>query len=262
LPEIRRQKMTIRFSTGMRNLMFGNQAAPKAIFTNGLSGGTLAYADGGASSDTITASAGSFITAGFAPYDKIYTYGSTEAGNNMSGVVLTSVAADTITFATGTVHTGQAFAAGTVLVCCKGGSLRDVLADGALNFYTGSQPASADNAVGSATYLGRVTVSGGAWVAGAFTNGLRWGDAATAIIGRETGQTWQLKGEAAGTAGWARFVANATDNGLASTSLPRIDFSCGQTSGDIRLPGGTTIAVNGIYTLDTCNLTFPEFYGA
>jgi len=257
--------MTIRFSTGMRNLMFGNQAAPKAIFTNGLSGGTLAYADGGASSDTITASAGSFITAGFAPYDKIYTYGSTTTpGNDLDGVILTAVAAGTLTFATGSLvgDVSENFAAGTVLVCCKGGSLRDVLADGVLNFYTGSQPASADNAVGSATYLGRVTVSGGAWVAGAFTNGLRWGDAATAIIGRETGQTWQLKGEAAGTAGWARFVANATDNGLASTSLPRIDFSCGQTSGDIRLPGGTTIAVNGIYTLDTCNLTFPEFYGA
>ena len=253
--------MTIKLSTGLRNLMLSRQALPKAIFTNGIAGGNLAYVDGGAGSDTITAAAGSFVTAGFAPGDKIYTFGSTTAANNLVGVTLTAVAAATLTFATGNVDTAEVFAAGAVLVCCKGGSLRDIMKDGVINVYSGSQPASPDSAI-SGTLLGQITVSGGAFVAGAFGNGLQIGDAVAGVVGRLSTQTWQLTGVAAGSAGWARFVGNAADNTLASTTLPRIDCSIGQTSGDMRMAGGTAIGVGGVYTLDTYNLTLPEYYGA
>jgi hypothetical protein len=252
--------MAIKVSTGLRNDMLGKIALPKAIFNNAISTGTLTYVDGGASSDTITASAGSFITAGFAVGDVIYTYGSTTAANDMSGVVLTGVAAGTLTFATATVNTGEVFAAGTVLIACKGGSLRDVLKDGVLRIYTGSQPSSPDSAA-SGTLLMTVSNLAGAWVAGAFDNGLIFGTAASGAISKSTGQTWQATAAASGTAGWFRFIGNASDAGLASTSLPRIDGNVGTSGADLQI-SSTTITSGATYTIDQFTFTYPEFYGA
>ena len=252
--------MTLRLSTGTRNKMLGMIAEPKALLTNGVGGGTLAYVDGGASDDTITDSASNFITAGFAPGDTIYTYGSTTAGNDMSGVVLTGVTAGTLSFATGTVDTAENFAAGTVILCCKGGSLKDVFKDGVLRIYSGSQPSSADSAV-SGTLLLEISESAGAFVAGAFDNGLEFGTAASGAIAKATAETWQDLGLAAGTAGWFRFVGNATDAGAASTTLPRIDGSIGTSGADLNM-SSTTITVGATYTVDSFQYTLPEYYGA
>ena len=256
--------MTIKLSTGLQNKMLSMQATPKAIFTAGLAGGALAYADGGASADTITSAVGSFITAGFAPGDIIYTYDSTTAGNDLSGVTLTAVAAGTLTFATGSLvgDTSEAFAADTVVVCCTGGSIRDIFKDCVINVYTGTQPSGGPDAAVAGTLLGQITEDGDTFVAAAFDNGLQFGVAADGIIDKATGQTWQLTGAAAGNAGWGRVVGNAADNGLASTTLPRIDFSIGQTSGDMRMAGGVAIEVSGVYGVNKFELTLPEYYGA
>ena len=85
--------MALKLSTGLRDKMLGMIAIPKVVYSEGIGTGDLAYVDGGTGSDTITHSASGFVTAGFAPGDSIYTYGSTTAGNNMSGVALTGVAA-------------------------------------------------------------------------------------------------------------------------------------------------------------------------
>ena len=252
--------MTIKLSTGLRNALLGTVAEPKAIATNGIMSGTLAYVDGGASSDTITTTAGSFITEGFAPGDVIYTYGSTDSDNDLDGVTLTAVAAQTLTFATDTVGSDENFDAGTVLICCKGGSLKDVLKDGVLRIYSGSQPADADTAA-SGTLLLEISSSAGAFTAGAFDNGLEFGDAASGAISKASSETWQDLGIAAGTAGWFRFVGNATDNGAASTTLPRIDGSVGTSGADLNM-SSTTITVGATYTIDTFTLTLPEYYGA
>lgn len=252
--------MALRLSTGLRNKMLGLQATPKAIATNGLLAGTLAYADGGLGEDSITTTAGSFITAGFAPGDKIYTYGSTTAGNDLEGVVLAGVTADTLTFATDTVDTAQDFAAGTVLVCCKGGALRDVFQHGVLKIYSGSQPAGADSAA-TGTLLLTVSVSSGAFAHGAFTNGLTFGDAASGAIDKAAGETWSGAAVASGTAGWFRFVANPTDSAAASTDLPRIDGNIGTSGADLNM-SSTTITAGRTYTIDDFTLTLPAYYGA
>ena len=114
--------MALKLSTGLRNKLLGLQAQPVAVITEGLLGSNLAYADNGASPDTITDDDNNFITQGLAPGMKIYTYDSTTGGNDLSGVVLTAVAAGTLTFATGTLAASEGFATGTVLVACKGGS--------------------------------------------------------------------------------------------------------------------------------------------
>ena len=111
-------------------------------------------------------------------------------------------------------------------------TLKTDMADGVINFYTGSQPTSPDAAV-TGTYLGRATLAGGAWTAGTATNGLEFATPSGATIDKATAEEWKFVCEVAGTIGWARFVSNsASDTGGASTSLKRMDFSVGITSGD------------------------------
>ena len=253
--------MSLKFSTGLRNKMLGLQASPVCVLTEGILVSNLAYVDGDAGDDSITDSGSNFITQGLAPGMKIYTYGSTTAANDMSGVVLTGVAAGTLSFATGTVDgEGEGFAAGTVLVACAGGSLKDVFHDGVLKIYSGSQPASPDDAV-TGTLLLQISEDAGAFVAGAFDNGLEFGDAASGAISKAAAETWQDTGIAAGTAGWFRLCANPTDAGADSTSLPRIDGSVGTSGADLNM-SSTSVVVGSTYTIDSFTLTMPEYYGA
>lgn len=252
--------MALKLSTGLRNKMLGMVAIPKAVYSEEIGGGNMAFVDGGASEDTITDDASGFVTAGFSPGDLIYVYGSTTAANDLVGVELTAVAAGTLTFATGSVNTAEAFAATTFIVCCKGGSLKDVFKDGVLKIYSGSQPSSPDSAV-SGTLLVTVTLSSGAFVAGAFGNGLEFGDAASGAISKASGATWSGAAVASGTAGYFRLCANATDAGGASTTLPRIDGSIGTSGADLNM-SSTTITSGQTYTIDTFTITLPQYYGA
>lgn len=111
-------------------------------------------------------------------------------------------------------------------------ALKTDLQDGVINFYTGSQPASPDNAP-TGTFLGRATLAGGAWSAGTATNGLEFGTVGAAVLDKAPAEEWKFVCSTAGTIGWARFVSNsASDTGGSSTTLKRIDFSVGITSGD------------------------------
>lgn len=113
-------------------------------------------------------------------------------------------------------------------------TLKTDLANGSIELYTGSQPASPDAAI-TGTLVGRATQSSGAWVEGLPTNGLNFGTVASAQVDKATAETWQFTCVNAGTIGWGRFRANGTDAGAADSThvLPRIDFSVGITSGDL-----------------------------
>ena len=80
-------------------------------------------------------------------------------------------------------------------------------------------------------------------------------------IEKASGETWQDTGIAAGVAGYFRFVANPTDGGGGSTTLPRIDGSVGTSGADLNM-SNTTIAIGATYTIDSFKLTLPEYYGA
>jgi hypothetical protein len=232
-----------------------------ATVRGAVQGTGLAFVDGGAGSDTITDSGNGFITAGFAPGDVLFVKGATTAGNNTNctGAVLTAVAAGTLTFATATVAAAEAGVAATIVACARGGSLKDIFKDGVLRIYSGTQRVEADDAV-SGTLLLQITVSAGAFVAGAFDNGLEFGTAADGAISKASTETWQAVGLSAGTAGWFRFVANPTDDGSESTSLPRIDGTVGTSGADLNM-SNTTITVGATYTIDAFTLTLPLQYG-
>lgn len=248
----------IKYSTGLRDHLQGLQAT----VVGAVVGAGLAFVDGGESADTITDAANGFVTAKFAPNMKLFVQGASTAGNNtqITGVRLTSVAVGTLTIPTGSVANAEAGAVGTVVAVAKGGSLKDILMDGVIRVYTGAQPDEADDSIGTATLLLTLTVSAGAFVAGAFGNGLEFeDDPLSGEIEKRSTETWQGVAVASGSPGWFRFYANATDAGGESTVLPRVDGTVG-SAGDMIL--GTTIVSGRTYTLDSFKLTLPAYYGA
>lgn len=133
-------------------------------------------------------------------------------------------------------------------------SFSEIFSAGVIAVYSGAQPASADNAP-TGTLLGYITKDGGAFVPGSPTNGLNWGAAAGGVIGKNT-DNWRLTGAAAGTAGWFRLMGNATDNGLASTTLPRIDGAVATSGGEINLTS-LSIGIGSVTTIDTFTYAIP-----
>ena len=250
--------MALKLSTGLRDDMLGLVAAVRGAII----GVGLAFVDGGGSADSITDSGNGFITAGFAPGEVLFVQGATTGANDSgcTGAVILTVVAGTITFATGTVDTAEAGIVGTVVAVARGGALKDIFHDAILNIYSGTQPADPDTAV-SGTKLLAITVDAGAFVAGAFDNGLEFGAAALGVIAKAAGETWQGTGIAAGTAGWFRLSANPTDDGSASTTLPRIDGSVGTSGADLNM-STPTMTVGATYTIDSYQFTLPEYYGA
>jgi hypothetical protein len=249
----------LKFSTGFRDLNNGM----KAVVKGAVIGAGLAFVDGGAGADTITDSGNGFVTAGFSPGDKLFVKGATTAANDsaLTGVVIANVAAGTLTLPTGVVNTAQAGAAGTVVACAKGGSLKDILKDGIITIYSGTQPSSPDNAV-VGTALMVITVSSGAFVAGSFGNGLEMeDDPLSGVIEKSAAEVWSAVAIATGVAGWFRWVGNATDTGAASTTLPRVDGTVGVGNGDLNV-ATTQITVSKTYTVDDFVITTPEYYGA
>lgn len=128
------------------------------------------------------------------------------------------------------------------------GSLKSILDTGCIFAYSGAKPADADSAV-TGTLLGQVTKDGAAWSAGSPTNGLTFATPAVLGVLSKSTDVWKLKGSAIGNIGYARFVGNATDAGGASTSLPRMDFDVGVTSGVLQLTSLAT-TVGSITTID------------
>lgn len=248
----------LKYSTGLRDKLNGMQGVVKGAVI----GAGLTFVDGGGSADTITDAGGGFVTAGFAPGDKLFVKGATTGANDaaLTGVRITGVAAGTLTIPTASVNTGEAGGAGTVVAVAQGGSLKDVMKDGVIKVYSGAQPASADDAV-QGTLLFTVTVGSSAWSAGAFANGLEFEDDPLSGEMEKNSEVWSGVAVATGVAGWFRFFANPTDGGTASTTLPRIDGSVGTSGADLVM-ASTNIVTGRTYTIDTFKITLPAYYGA
>lgn len=126
-------------------------------------------------------------------------------------------------------------------------------ANGVMEIYSGTQPATADAAV-TGTLLGTVTLNSGAFVPGAATNGLTFAAAAAGAVSKSG--VWSFNGIAAGTAGWFRLKGNAVDAGALSTVLPRLDGSVAVSGADLNL-SNIAIAIGAPNTIDTFVWTQP-----
>ena len=129
------------------------------------------------------------------------------------------------------------------------------LLHGVIDIYSGPQPLTADSAA-AGVLLGRVTVNAGAFTAGAPTNGLTFDAPNAGVASKAAAENWKFTGVAAGTAGWFRFKGNVLDNDLASTTLVRMDGTCGTTGADLNL-SQLSIVTGSPNTIDAFDFTIP-----
>lgn len=85
--------------------------------------------------------------------------------------------------------------------------------------YAGTQPSSADQGVGAAVVIGRITTDGLAY--NAETNGLNFARTGRVVYGSSQ---WMLQGTASGIASFVRLMSASDDGTAFSLTLPRIDF--------------------------------------
>lgn len=134
-------------------------------------------------------------------------------------------------------------------------AFRGIFERGVMHIYTGNQPPTADSAV-TGTLLGQVTEDGGSFDFGSPDNGLLFAAPDEGMITKDPGQTWRFTGLASGVAGWGRLMGNDLDSLGSSTSLPRIDFSIGQSGADLILTN-TTITTGASHTIDQFRYRIP-----
>lgn len=241
--------MPLKISSGMRNAMAGDNAYPTALYT----ATTISFGDGTGTDgrDQILDSAnglGSFVVGQY-----VTVAGSTS--NNIAGVKILSVAAGALEIAAASLTTEAAGDQVIIGAGTNGGGLAEILRNGVLEIYSGSQPTDADTAE-SGTKLLRITIGSGAFSGGTATNGINFElGATTGKIEKASGETWSGVGLADAVAGWGRFYANDYTTG-ASTSAVRFDGSVG-TSGATFIIGNTTIETGATTTVDSAYLTIP-----
>lgn len=136
------------------------------------------------------------------------------------------------------------------------GNVKQALTNCHIDFYSAAQPASPDDPP-NGTYLGTASLNGDPFVEGSETNGINFGNAVGRVLSKSSVETWKIKFTATGTISSFRIKANAVDNNLASTTLIRIDGSCGiGTSFDMQFANLDAVP-NKIVTIDDGDLRLP-----
>ncbi len=242
--------MAARLSTGLRNGMLSANSFPIHLIT----GITYSFEDGTGTdgADRIADSGAGFVTDGFEVGERISLAGSTS--NDFEDVIVLAVAAGYIEAAAGTLATEAAGDQVIIAGAAGGGSMDEILRNGIIEIYTGSQPATADLAE-SGTLLLRISVGSEAFTPGTATNGLNLATAVDGEATKESGEVWSGVGLAEGTAGWFRFYDNDYITG-ASTSAKRFDGVCGVGSGELRM-SSLSVATGATSTVDSGSITQP-----
>lgn len=244
--------MTLRVSTGYRNKNLG---AGRPDIVGHAVANTIAFVNSTSKITDSGSGLGSFIVG-----DELKAKGTT----SNDGVIFktTAVAANelTVTPAPTDESAGTYFS----LAAAQGkdnGGLRDIFRNFVLRVYSGTQPASPDDAIpGGSVLLMEFTENGGTFVHGSPDNGLNFDDSASAAIAKAAAETWKSTALASGTAGFFRFCGNPTDTGAASTTLARIDGSCGTDNADLLLIT-TAIVASSVYYINNASFSYPLQYG-
>jgi hypothetical protein len=135
----------------------------------------------------------------------------------------------------------------------SGNNFRDLLNNGWIRIYTGSQPASADYTE-TGTLLCIVSSTQGT----AVDDGLKFGTSASGVLPITT-PAWEGKAVAAGVAGWFRlYGSNGTMGSMGSSNTAiRVDGAIGVSGAELNL-SNTTFAVDAVVSITSGNVTQPK----
>jgi hypothetical protein len=240
--------MTIRLSTGLRNLLAGEKPTITAT--------TIAAVD---ASNTLTDSGSGFFDAGFLPGMFVIVSGFTGAAGNNKVLLIEKVEAGTLTIDSGYDLADDAAGESVTITAVMGISLKQIFMDCILVFYSGVQPTDPDDSANGVKLL-EVTVSSGSFTAGTATNGLEFDTITTGVLYKSTSQTWSGSGAQDGTAQSFRLYSNLYRTGDVDTdhyvSYAHLDGSVGVAGADVTL-GSTSIQESATTTIDTFNITIP-----
>lgn len=130
------------------------------------------------------------------------------------------------------------------------GSFRTAVASCVLNIYAGTEPATADAALGGATLLCTITTDGDG------TTALAWeASAAAGVLTKELDDTWSGTNLETGTASFFRMQTLA-DPGDSSDSAVRIQGNCALAGGDLNL-SSLALVEDAVLTLDYGAVSLP-----
>jgi len=242
--------MALRLSTGLREAMMGGDAEIKEIVTSSVI--SFGDGDGTDSRDTINDSGNGLGV--FDVDDYIQVKDST---SNDGKYRIRSVAAGIIEVDAGS-FVNEVTGADVVLATAKGGSMKNALAFGRLDIYSGTQPLDADSAE-TGTLLVSITLGSGTFVPGTKTNGINLkelgSDASGTTLSKAIAEAWSGSAVASATAGWFRHYDNAVDTGI-STSAVRADGAVGTSGAELNM-SNTTISSGGTTSIDQADFTLP-----
>jgi hypothetical protein len=245
--------MAIRLSIGLRNAMCAT--VPRVTTGGATRAATGAIAAVTGTPDSFTDSGNGFVTGGFKVGDTIMVSGFATAVNN--GIfTISSVAAGTIEIVETTVVNESAGSLNVKIQSISGGSIKDIFKDGVIDVYTGIQPTTANDAIGTVTKLLSFSVDHLTFAHGSPANGLRFGTATTGVL-TKADDDWQALGLADGTAAWFRFKANVADADTGSnTTNARIDGTVRTSGGDMTI-SSVAVVTGATITCDSFTITMP-----
>ena len=228
--------MALRLSTLLRDRLMGEEVTT----------GTIEMVRTGAT--TITDAANGFITSGFIPGMVVYisVFDLTAAEDQYARVAI--VAAGTLTIDRATLTTAEA---DDGLITGVPQAFKDIFTYGELGIYTGSQPASADDAP-TGTLLLLISEASVVVTPGTSTNGLSWDAPVDGVLGKDS-TAWSDVGLVTGTAGWFRFYTNGYDIDGDGCNF---DGSVGTSGAQLNL-SSVAIVLAATTTIDEFEVTLP-----
>lgn len=134
-------------------------------------------------------------------------------------------------------------------------NFKNAYANGVLAIYSGSQPATADEAE-TGTLLCLITRDAQPHTAGSPANGLNFGTPASGVVDKASGEVWSGIILATGVAGWFRFYANDHVTG-ASTTAKRFDGDISPSSSSELQMANTSLTAGDTLVLNSFPVSYP-----
>ena len=249
--------MTIRLSTALRNNLVGPKGVG-ATFANGIievrTGAQPATADAAVSGTllgTVTLSSATF-TAETRASQIITLTGSAGSINTVNVATVNIIPLGAVDFITDLTTTADALRDAIVrnglYHATSSGAVVTVIAP----YGTGD----AHNGLALTTTVTTMAATSGGNIAGGVdaVAGLTFSLPVDGVLSKSG--VWSFDGVAAGTAGWFRMKASATDSDGLSTILPRLDGSVAVAGADMNL-SNISITIGAPVTIDTLTITMP-----